>query len=169
MPPISDALVLTALLAGTGTAAAVDVAQRRIPNPVSGALAAAGVVLAVTGLSGVTVGSSLLGFVLGFALMLPGHLFGALGAGDVKLFAAAGAVLGAARLPHAFVFVALAGGVSAVVVSWWRGRLGRTLLQTARLCGSPSQARAAIEAPQEDNRFPYGPAIAAGCILAVLG
>ena len=51
--------------------------------------------LAATGISGISLASSLLGFFLGFLLMLPGHVLGATGAGDVKLFAAAGAVLGA--------------------------------------------------------------------------
>ena len=49
-----------------------------------------------------------------------------------------------------------------------RGRLSRTVKQTAWLCGSPAAARAAIESTHEHNRFPYGPAIAVGCVMAVL-
>ena len=90
----SDAVVLTALCAGLGSAAIVDSAHRKIPNGISLGVTASGVVLAASGASGVFVGSSLLGFCLGFLLMLPGHVLGATGAGDVKLFAAAGAVLG---------------------------------------------------------------------------
>jgi prepilin peptidase CpaA len=168
MQATADALVLGALVTGAGTAAVVDVARRRIPNAVSVATAAAGVVLAATGASGVTLQASLLGFAIGFALMLPGHVVGATGAGDVKLFAAAGAVLGARQVLEAFLFVAIAGGVLAVGVAWWRGRLARTIVHTARLCGAPGQTRAEIESPAEHNKFPYGPAIAAGCILAAL-
>ena len=60
-------------------------------------------------------------------MMLPGHVFGATGAGDVKLFAAAGTLLGSGRIVTAFLFVAIAGGVLAVVIAIRRGRLGRTM------------------------------------------
>ena len=56
--------------------------------------------------------------------MLPGHLIGATGAGDVKLFAAVGA-LHRSRCTSltAFFYTALAGGVMAIVVSLRRRRL----------------------------------------------
>ncbi len=43
---------------------------------------------------GVSVGAALLGCVIGLVLMLPGHVLGATGAGDVKLMAAVGSLLG---------------------------------------------------------------------------
>lgn len=159
--------MLTALCAGVGSGAVIDAKQRRIPNAISLATAVAGLTLAGTGVSGVSLAASLVGIMIGFTLMLPGHLLGATGAGDVKLFAAAGAVLGAGKMVPAFLFVALAGGVLAVGFAWWRGRLARTVHLTAQLCGT-STAKAAIESPREHNRFPYGPAIAAGCVLAAL-
>jgi prepilin peptidase CpaA len=135
---------------------------------VSLATTVTGVALAVTGLSGITLQSSLLGLALGFVMMLPGHIFGATGAGDVKLFAAAGAVLGAGRMLEAFFFVTVAGGIFAFGVAWWRGRLMRTMTFVARLCRRPAATRAAIESSAEHNTFPYGPAIAVGCLLAAL-
>ena len=163
-----DAFVLSAVVAGAGTASVVDVLHRRIPNAISFATAAAGITLAATGASGVTVASSLLGFALGCLMMLPGHVLGATGAGDVKLFAAVGAVIGAGQIVEAFLCVAIAGGVFAIGVAWWRGRFARTIVHMGQLCGQPVRARAAIESPREHNRFPYGPAIAVGCALAVL-
>lgn len=168
MPITSDALIVATVFAGAGTGAVVDVASRRIPNTVSLATAATGIVMAVVGVSGVTLPSSLIGFAIGFVLMLPGYILGATGAGDVKLFAAAGAVLGAGQMAQAFFFVAVAGGVLACVVALRRERLGRTMLHAARLCGCDGDARAVIESPLEHNRFPYGPAIAIGCVLAAL-
>ena len=161
-------MVLAALCAGLGTAAIIDSARRKIPNEISLGVTASGVVLAATGASGVSVGSSLLGFFAGFLLMLPGHVLGATGAGDVKLFAAAGSVLGAEQIIPAFLLTAIAGGLLAVVVAWRRGRLLRTFRLTARLFGLRDTAKAEIESPVEHNRFPYGPAIAAGCVLATL-
>ena len=120
--------------------------------------------LAATGASGMSLASSLLGFFLGFLLMLPGHVLGSTGAGDVKLFAAAGTVLGAEHIVPAFLMTAIAGGVLAVFIAWRRGRLLRTFRLTARLFGMKPAAKADIESPGEHNRFPYGPAIAAGCV-----
>ena len=171
MTPVAtpaDAWVVATLVGGTGSAAVVDIARRRIPNQISLGLAAVGIALAASGASGITLRASLAGFAVALVLMLPGHVLGATGAGDVKLFAAAGAVLGVGRVLDAFLFVALAGGVLAIGVAWQRGRLARTLAQTARLCGQPTEARKSIEAPVEHNRFPYGPAIAVGTVLAAL-
>jgi prepilin peptidase CpaA len=160
--------VLTALSAGLGTAALIDMRQRRIPNVVSACTAAAGLALAASGVSEVTLMGSLAGLAIGLVLMLPGHVLGALGAGDVKLFAAAGTLLGGGRMIPAFIFMAIAGGVLAVAVAWYRHRIGRTMLLTARLLARPGQLKAAVESKDEHNRFSYGPAIAIGCVLAAL-
>ena len=169
MPSLpSDAVVLMALCATLGSAALVDAAHRRIPNGLSLGTAVLGVTLSATGASGISLSSSIVGFCLAFMLMLPGHVLGATGAGDVKLFAGAGAVLGAAQVIPAFLLTAIAGGVLALGIAWWRGRLHRTFRMTARLLGRTTAAKVEIESPGEHNRFPYGPAIAAGCVLAVL-
>jgi prepilin peptidase CpaA len=156
------------MCAGLGTAAVVDLRQRRIPNVVCVATAATGLTLSMFGISSITVTSALAGLAFGFLMMLPGHVFGATGAGDVKLFAAAGTLLGSGRIVTAFLFVAIAGGILAVVIAIRRGRLGRTMGMTARLLGRPDKLKTAIESPAEHNRFSYGPAIAIGCVIAML-
>jgi prepilin peptidase CpaA len=84
LPPLaSDTVVLMTLCATLGSAALVDSARRKIPNAITLGTAATGVVLAATGASGISLTSALLGFFLGFMLMLPGHVLGATGAGDV--------------------------------------------------------------------------------------
>jgi prepilin peptidase CpaA len=160
--------VLTALCAGMCSAAIVDAASRRIPNAVCATTAATGLMFAASGISQISLASSVMGLTIGFALMMPGYLFGSMGAGDVKLFSAAGALLGAGRMVPAFLYVAIAGGVLALGFAWHRGRLAHTMTQTAFLCGHPSQAKTVIESPNEHNRFPYGPAIAVGCVMAAL-
>ena len=156
------------MCAGLGTAAVIDIRYRRIPNAVVLATAAAGLTLATVGVSGITIASAFAGLAFGFLMMLPGHVFGATGAGDVKLFAAAGTLLGSGRIVTAFLFVAITGGILAVVVALRRGRLGRTVGMTARLLGRPDKLKTAIESPAEHNRFSYGPAIAIGCVVAML-
>jgi prepilin peptidase CpaA len=106
--------------------------------------------------------------VLGLLLMLPGRLFGATGAGDVKLMAAVGAVLGLERIVQAFLFTAIAGGLLAVGVAIANRRLGATVRRTGKLMTTPGDAKREIEAPDAGNRFAYGPAIAAGGALAAL-
>jgi prepilin peptidase CpaA len=165
----SDLIVLGTLAAGLVLAAAIDLRTRRVPNPLTATLAALGVAFAASGISGLTVGTSLAGLVLGLAFMLPGHVFGGTGAGDVKLFAAAGAVIGPAPIATAFLYTALAGGVMALAIAASRGRLHRTLGRTAQLVASGGSNAAVIEAPIENNRFPYAPAIAVGCVIASLG
>ena len=54
-----------------------------------------------------------LGMVIGLLLMMPGHVIGATGAGDVKLMAAVGAVVGTGSIVRVFLYTAVAGGVFA--------------------------------------------------------
>lgn len=165
----SDVIVLAVVLAGAGSGAAIDLRTRRVPNPLTLLLAALGVALAAAGLSGLTVAGALAGFALGFALMLPGHLFGATGAGDVKLFAALGAIVGPMHILTAFIYTALAGGVLAIAIALRRRRLSTTLGRAGALIVSGGSNAPAIEGPLENNRFAYAPAIAVGTTLVALG
>jgi prepilin peptidase CpaA len=165
----SDFIAVATVVAGTGTGAAIDMWTRRVPNPLTMGLAATGVVYAACGIGSLSVGASLAGLALGLALMLPGHLIGATGAGDVKLFAAAGAFVGPAHILMAFVYTALAGGAIAIVISLSRRRLRQTVGGTAMLIATAGANAPAIESPLEHNRFAYAPAIAVGTMLAALG
>lgn len=165
----SEKLVVMSVVA-TGTASAlVDLWTRRVPNPLTLGIAAFGVAMAAGQQSGVTVQDALLGFVVGFALMLPGYLIGATGGGDVKLFAAFGTLLGPRAIGFAFFYTLLAGGVIAVAVALQRRRLRETVEQTALLVATGGGNVAAIEDRSNNNRFPYAPAIAVGALVAALG
>ena len=142
--------------------------HRRIPNAVSVSTAAAGLALSATGISEVTLMSSFAGLAIGLVMMLPAHVLGATGAGDVKLFAAAGTLLGSGRMVSAFLCMAVAGGLLALAVAWYRGRMGRTVQLALRLLARPGQMQPAVESRLEHNRFSYGPAIAVGCVIAAL-
>ena len=131
-------------------------------------MAASGLGLSVTGVSGVSTAASLTGLVLGLLLMLPGYWLGATGAGDVKLMAAVGAIVGPPLVLSAFVCTSLAGGVLAVIVAVRRKRLGATLVQTGRLVAAPGSAPQEMRAAGAASRFAYGPAIAIGSLVAVL-
>jgi prepilin peptidase CpaA len=166
---LSDFFAIATIIAGTGIGAAIDLRTRRVPNPLTMGLAVIGVLYAAVGIGGLSIGASLGGLALGLALMLPGHLLGATGAGDVKLFAAAGAFVGPAHILTAFLYTALAGGVIAIVISLWRQRLRQTVGDTAFLIASRGMHAPAIESPLRNNRFAYAPAIAVGTMLVALG
>jgi prepilin peptidase CpaA len=101
--------------------------------------------------------------------MLPGHLIGATGAGDVKLLAALGTLLGPRAVFFAFVYSAIAGGVLAVAVALQRRTLEVTMERTAMLVRSRGANVAEIERASTNNRFAYAPAIAIGALVAALG
>jgi prepilin peptidase CpaA len=166
---LSDFFAIATIIAGTGIGAAIDLRTRRVPNPLTMGLAAIGVLYAAVGIGGVSIGASLEGLALGLALMLPGHLIGATGAGDVKLFAAAGAFVGPAHILTAFIYTALAGGAIAILISLWRRRLRQTVGDTALLIATRGMHAPAIESPLQNNRFAYAPAIAVGTMLVALG
>ena len=157
------------MVAGAGSSVVVDFRSRRIPNYLTLPLAGVGVGLAVGGVSGLSLGASIGGVIVGLVLMLPGHLFGGTGGGDVKLLAALGSVLGPHKVLSAFLYSAIAGGLLAIGYAVARGRLQTTLRRTAGLVTQPSTTKAEVDRPTANNRFPYGPALACGCVLAALG
>jgi prepilin peptidase CpaA len=158
----------TALAAGGLVATIVDLRSRRIPNWLTAAMAGSGVGLALLGLSGITPVASTAGLLVGLMLMMPGHVLGATGAGDVKLMAAVGAIVGIQLVVAAFLYTAIAGGVLAVGIALRRRRLSATIAGTGRLIAAPSDAPHELRAASPASRFAYGPAIAIGSVIAAL-
>ena len=167
MPTISSA-AFVALVAGVVAATVIDVRTRRIPNLLTAAMAATGIGMAATGASGVSLAAAALGIVVGFALMLPGHALGATGAGDVKLMAAVGAIVGPVIALKAFLFTGVAGGVIAILVAVRRRRLAATLAATGHMVAAPADTPGLVRSAGAGSRFAYGPAIAIGSVLAAL-
>jgi prepilin peptidase CpaA len=166
---VLSSVPLVVLTAGLLAATVIDLRTRRIPNALTAGMSGVGLALAAIGVSGVGPAAALLGFALGLLLMMPGYMLGATGAGDVKLMAAVGTILGPALVVPAFLFTAIAGGVLAIIVAARRGRVTAALAGTGQLIASPSGAQRKIRAAGTAHRFAYGPAIALGSIVAALG
>jgi prepilin peptidase CpaA len=167
LPTISN-LAFAALAAGVVGATVIDLRTRRIPNVLTATIAAVGIGIAAAGLNVVSVGAAALGLVVGLALMMPGHVLGATGAGDVKLMAAIGSLLGPMLVFKAVLFTLVAGGVLAVIVAFKRKRLATTIATTARMLAAPSDAHNEISMAPPSSRFAYAPAIALGSMIAAL-
>jgi prepilin peptidase CpaA len=169
LPTLSNTLVVAALVAIGAISTVVDLRTRRVPNRLTLTIAVSGLALAAGGFSGVTMTSALLGMLVGLVLMLPGHVIGATGAGDVKLFAATGTLLGPAAIATAFLYTLVAGGALALAAAVYRRRLAATLGRAITLVRTGGANAADIEGRSINNRFAYAPAIAFGTIAAALG
>ena len=146
-----------------------DVRYRRIPNPFVLATLISGLTMnfALGGLQGGL--SSIGGCVLAFTLMFMLHVFGAMGAGDVKLFAAIGSVLGAQLVLPTFVVVVLTGGLLALVVMLRSGAVRTTLHRVLQILVGllPGWQMPRFSVPADRRlTIPYGAAITIGAIIA---
>ena len=143
------------------TAAVVtDVRTRRIPNALVLALLFTGLVS--TGLlkGSTSVLASLGASALGLAIWFPFYAFRMMGAGDVKLFAAASAWLTVQGVVRAAVLTALLGGVLGVV---WFVRAHGVRFSAIRLAHAvqqPSVLRQPLDTISPAARLPYGVAMA---------
>ena len=146
-----------------------DVRYRRIPNAFVLATLVSGV--AINGVFGGLAGlfTSLGGCALGFGLMFMLHVFGAMGAGDVKLFAAIGAVSGAHLIVPTFIVVVLTGGLLAIVsivrAGVLLGTMHRVLQILVGLLPGWEMPRFAVPADRT-HTIPYGVAITIGSIIS---
>src|SRR5580704_3971926 len=100
----------------TLVAAGFDIRYRRIPNWLVLAGIVAGFVWNLYSSSWSGLGHAAAGLGLGFALYFPLYLLRARGAGDVKLLAAVGAIVGPMNCFWVFLLTALLGGAIAMVV-----------------------------------------------------
>jgi len=163
-PIILAGAVLLSLVAGW-----TDLRSRRIPNwlTVPGLLIGVSANTVLSGWSGLK--ASLLGALVGLALLLPFVLLRSLGAGDWKLAGALGAFAGPGRLVDLLLGSVLVAGVMAVVLIIYKRRTLQTIrnighilisLVTFQLPGS----RVSLDNP-ESLKVPYGVALALTVVL----
>jgi prepilin peptidase CpaA len=158
---------------GLGAAATVaDWSTRRIPNVLTFGAAAVALLfaLATAGPSGLA--WSLAGWGLGVLLFLPLFALRAMGGGDVKLLAAFGAWLGPALVLWVAVYGAIAGGLLALPLLVWRGRLRTTLwnvwglLAHWRVSGLRPHPDVTLDNP-EAARMPYALPLSLGALATL--
>ena len=141
-----------------GIALVTDLRSRRIPNWLTGSTLLIGLIanIYVAGVQGGL--ASLQGAALGLAILLPFYIFRTMGAGDVKLLAAFGAVLGPQMLIGVAVFASIVGGIQALFVLRRVGRLSLTVHQLVFMRVLPTRSGA---------KAPYAVALASGLCIAL--
>ncbi|HEX8502845.1 MAG TPA: prepilin peptidase [Pyrinomonadaceae bacterium] len=162
------ALVL--LLPLTAIITYFDVRYRRIPNLFVLATLVSGLIInfMASGLGGLTASAG--GCLLGFGLMFVLHVFGAMGAGDVKLFAAVGSVVGSALVVPTFLVVLLTGGALAVYTILRNGTALTTLTRVLQIFVGllPGWQIPRFDVPADRRHtLPYGVAITLGSLISL--
>ena len=132
-------------------AAFYDFRERRIPN----FLTVAGMAMAlmahcwISGTAGLT--TWLLGLLAGFALLAVPFALGGMGAGDVKLLACAGSMLGPVQVFYAFLAASVFGALLALAA------MGSRTKEPGRMTGVCAR------------HIPYGLPLALGVLLSATG
>jgi prepilin peptidase CpaA len=166
IPPQKVLFVLLTVLIG---AAVYDVRYRKIPNWLS----LAGIVLGLAINFGIGppeggVLFALQGFAVGFGVYMALYVIRAMGAGDVKLMGAVGALVGWERWFGIFLVTAIIGGVMAFVLVLFRGRLKRTLFNVGFILSELKHGRPAYVGKEElDVRTQKGVSLPHGAVIAI--
>lgn len=162
-------MLVNVVLAGVVIIAVVfDLRVRRIPNPliITALLFAFSYHIYYSGSSGFIF--SLKGFSLGLLLLLLPFLMNGMGAGDVKLLAAIGAIKGPVFVFNTFLWMALWGGMIAVVILLYKRQAKETAsrLKNGFILASLRVANFTDSLSKEELSiyYPYGVAIALGVL-----
>ena len=169
MPVPPDVMKLLLLIPMAIFIVYYDVRYRRIPNVLVLGLLIGGLTINIAfgGFNGAL--TSVEGFALAFLPMFLIHVFGAMGAGDVKLFGAVGSVIGVSMVPLTFVVVVMLGAVLAIYTMLRSGTMFSTLHGVLRIfvgiMPGWEMPRFAIP-PDRKHTIPYGVAIMLGSLIA---
>jgi prepilin peptidase CpaA len=171
LTPVLSCLLLSLVL----PAAFFDLRSRRIPNWLCLAGLVAGLVIHLATPWGGGWRVVLYGFGAATLVYLPLYMLRAMGAGDVKLMMAAGALVGPITWVILFIATSLLGGIFGAILVLSRGRARRTLFNLMTITSELAHGRR----PHKNHeyldvkndaalRLPHGAVIALGS-LAVIG
>jgi prepilin peptidase CpaA len=163
--------VIPVVIALIATATYTDCRWRVIKNIFTLPAIALGLTLQVLahGWPGLITG--LFGLGVGLGLMMIPFAYGQMGAGDVKLMAALGSLLGALAVLNVFLYTTLAAGLLAMGIALYHKEGIETLRRTWHLAKGLFIFRTAPVSspePRKAGTMPYGLAIAAGTVTYLL-
>lgn len=166
---MEDVIIVVALIAVGALASFFDIAERRVPNWVVFPAMATGITY--HHLTGGWQGARLAveGMTLGAAILLGPYAFGAVGAGDVKLLMAFGALAGPENILRGALAGIVLAGAGALVVLIARNGLVRTLQGMGAWAALSANG---VKSPLPVDRsytLPYAAFLALGMVVALWG
>lgn len=169
---IDQPIVVACALGSAALASYTDLRSRRIPNWLTGTVAIVGLAVQTDSRGWAGGIDAISGLLLCGATFLAFYVAGGMGAGDVKLIAAEGCLLGAHRSFELLLGTVIAGGALALVLAAKRRRVKQTFRNVLSLVQHHRQR--GFEPHTELNlasasalRLPYALAIATGVVIAV--
>ncbi len=164
LPPIFQILLALIVV----VAAAYDFRFRRIPNwlTLSGVILGWGLNIFLFEMIGLRTAAFGLG--LAFLIYFPLYLLRGMGAGDVKLMGAVGSIVGPANWFGIFILTSILGGVVALILLLFKGRLFRTLSNVGYMLKEILFLRAPYMKKEElDVRSPKAVTLPHGVMIAL--
>ena len=160
-------IIVGFLVASAMLAAGYDLKLRRIPNWLSLAIILSGLILHIAD-AGTKGGLfSLAGMATGGGLLLLPYALGGMGAGDLKLMAALGALVGAKGVFVVFVISSLFGGALSIAALALKDRIADSTSGMLKmlLATHPSQNSPRLSFSHSRVMVPYGVAISCGALV----
>jgi prepilin peptidase CpaA len=167
-PPLAIQVLLVMIVI---PAAVFDIRSRRVPNwlTLAGLVIGIGLNVFLFELPGLW--DSLKGMGLAMLIYFPLFALRGMGAGDVKLMAALGAIAGPANWIAILLLTALSGGIAALALVIAKGRLRQTfqniwmILMSLRLRQAPYEVNPQLDVKSEKAlRLPHAAVIACGTL-----
>jgi prepilin peptidase CpaA len=170
MPELLKAVLLVLVLC----AGIWDLKVRRIPNWLTAPAVLAGIAINAW-LTPHGIGVALAGVICAMAIYLPLYMIRGMGAGDVKLMAAVGAIVGPSNWVFIFLATALIAGAASLVLVAARRRIRETSRNIAQIVVNllarriPGKNDPALDVHDTRAlRMPHGAFIASGSMLFLI-
>jgi prepilin peptidase CpaA len=166
------AVIIAVLGIAVGVSLITDLSSRRILNIITFPAILLGFILhtASAGLEGFFFSG--IGFLVGLGLLLIPFFLGGMGAGDVKLMAAVGALMGTGFVLSVFLFAGITGGLMALyMIARDRGAFTslKSIMYAVPLLKGTAGSFQAFRSQAKKTTLPYGVAIAAGTVITFAG
>jgi prepilin peptidase CpaA len=165
---INENAILIAVLV---ISAIIDYRIKKVPNAITFPAIAAGIFIAFMerGFLGISVSTA--GLFIGIALLYLPYASGGMGAGDVKLLGAIGAIKGPWFVFIAFLAMAIIGGVMAIFkIAFVLKRADMRILGESVRTAFYTRSWSALEIPEyaRKEKIPYAIAISAGAAVSLM-
>jgi prepilin peptidase CpaA len=174
MKVLENLLHFAPLLVALVWASVVNARTRRIPNALTFALAAAGMLASFFAGGTMSPWHSLFGLLAGLGLVLPSFCVGGIGGGDVKLLAAVGAWVGPVGVVIVYLAVSVVGMLIVLVQASVKGRLMALFRNSAviainlahlRRLGADNANEVGQSCRSIDEPLPYAVPVLAGVLV----